>query len=111
MKPVPQVGECWQGYWSAWSAALRAGSISKDHQVLAITTKVYFDSLVHDAAALRYLIELAGVERIALGTDYPFPLGELEPGRLIRSLDDLDAAAKQRLLGGTALEFLGLEAP
>jgi len=74
-----------------------------------LATKVYFDSLVHDAAALRYLIELAGVNRVALGTDYPFPLGEREPGRLIHSLDDFDEVAKRRLLGGTALEFLGVE--
>lgn len=74
-----------------------------------LVKKVYFDSLVHDAAALRYLIGLAGVDRVALGTDYPFPLGEREPGRLIHSLDDFDEAAKRRLLGGTALEFLGIE--
>jgi aminocarboxymuconate-semialdehyde decarboxylase len=70
--------------------------------------RLYFDSLVHDAEALRYLIRLAGVERIALGTDYPFPLGETEPGALIESLTELTAAQKERLLAGTAREFLGL---
>ena len=72
--------------------------------------RVYFDSLVHDAAALKYLIGLAGIDRVALGSDYPFPLGEVSPGRLIRSIDDLGPADRDRLLGGTALEFLGLEA-
>lgn len=38
------------------------------------------DSLVHDADMLRYLIGLVGEECIALGSDYPFPLGESEPG-------------------------------
>ena len=52
---------------------------------------------------------MAGIDRVALGTDYPFPLGELEPGSLIRSLDDFNEAAKQRLLSGTALEFLGID--
>jgi aminocarboxymuconate-semialdehyde decarboxylase len=70
--------------------------------------RLYFDSLVHDAEALRYLIRTAGVERIALGSDYPFPLGEAEPGRLIESLDELTSAQKERLLAGTAREFLGL---
>ena len=70
--------------------------------------RLYFDSLVLDAGALRYLIELAGVERIALGTDYPFPLGEARPGQLIESLPELTAAQKERLLAGTAREFLGL---
>jgi aminocarboxymuconate-semialdehyde decarboxylase len=71
--------------------------------------KFYLDSLVHDADALRHLIRLVGPERIALGTDYPFPLGEQEPGRLIESLTDLSAAVRHRLLAGTALEFLGLD--
>lgn len=71
--------------------------------------RIYYDSLLHDAAALRYLLGLAGPERVCLGTDYPFPLGELEPGALIRSLE-LDRDTEARLRAGTALEWLGLEA-
>lgn len=70
--------------------------------------RFYVDSLVHDAEVLRHLIRLVGVERVALGSDYPFPLGEAEPGRLIESLPELTAAQRWRLLAGTALEFLGL---
>jgi aminocarboxymuconate-semialdehyde decarboxylase len=69
--------------------------------------RFYVDSLVHDPAALRFLLELFGPERIALGTDYPFPLGEDSPGALIRSLPELTAEARARLLHGTALEWLG----
>jgi aminocarboxymuconate-semialdehyde decarboxylase len=71
--------------------------------------KFYLDSLVHDPDALRHLIRLVGVERVALGTDYPFPLGEPEPGKLIESLSELSDAERHRLLAGTALEFLGME--
>jgi aminocarboxymuconate-semialdehyde decarboxylase len=70
--------------------------------------KFYVDSLVHDADALRFLVKLLGADRIALGSDYPFPLGEAVPGNLIESMDDLSADVRQRLLAGTALEFLGL---
>ena len=70
--------------------------------------QMYFDSLVHDAATLQFLVDLTGTERIALGTDYPFPLGEFEPGKLIESMP-YDDAAKERLLSGTALEWLGLD--
>lgn len=69
--------------------------------------RFYVDSLVHDAGALRGLIELMGPERIALGTDYPFPLGEEEPGRLIESMG-LERGVAERMLGGTGVEFLGL---
>jgi len=50
-------------------------------------------------------VNLMGADRIALGTDYPFPLGELEPGKLIASMP-YDDAVKERLLSGTALEWL-----
>ena len=70
--------------------------------------RFYVDSLVHDVHALRLLLTVLGEERIALGTDYPFPLGEPVPGRLIESLPELSAAVRERLLAGTAREFLGI---
>ena len=70
--------------------------------------RFYVDSLVHDADALRLLLKLFGAERIALGSDYPFPLGEAHPGELIESMKDLSTEVKGHLLSGTAREFLGL---
>jgi len=70
--------------------------------------RIYVDSLVHDPAALAYLIELFGAERIALGSDYPFPLGEARPGSVIDGMA-IPEAQKRRMLAGTALEFLGLD--
>jgi aminocarboxymuconate-semialdehyde decarboxylase len=69
--------------------------------------RFYLDSLVHDAEMLRYLLKLVGPERIALGSDYPFPLGEPVPGELIESLHELTPQTRERLFSGTALEFLG----
>jgi aminocarboxymuconate-semialdehyde decarboxylase len=83
-------------------------AVDTPHSPRSQLHRLYFDSLVHDAEALRYLIRLAGVERIALGSDYPFPLGEEEPGQLIESLPELSEAERERLLAGTAREFLGL---
>ncbi|MBJ6117480.1 amidohydrolase [Pontibacter sp. BT310] len=70
--------------------------------------KFYFDSLVHDPLMLEYLVNLVGADKIALGTDYPFPLGELEPGKLIESMP-YDLATIERMLSGTALEWLNLK--
>ncbi|MHC5022750.1 MAG: amidohydrolase family protein [Planctomycetota bacterium] len=69
--------------------------------------RFYLDSLVHDADALRLLLRLVGDEHVALGSDYPFPLGEHRPGALIESMDDLSEDARRRLLGTNALAFLG----
>lgn len=70
--------------------------------------RIYFDSLVHDAAALEYLVNLVGADRIMLGTDYPFPLGELEPGKLIKSMS-YNEEIIETLLHGSALNWLDLD--
>jgi aminocarboxymuconate-semialdehyde decarboxylase len=71
--------------------------------------RIYLDSLVHDPLMLRHLVDLMGPDRIALGSDYPFPLGEARPGALIESCEFAEAT-RARLLHGTALEWLGLPA-
>ena len=70
--------------------------------------RFYVDSLVHDADALKMLLKLFGPQRVALGSDYPFPLGETKPGQLIESMK-LSTKEKAQLLSGTAREFLGLK--
>lgn len=70
--------------------------------------RFYVDSLTHDEPALRHLITLFGASRIALGSDYPFPLGEACPGQMIEQMHDLDEESRRLLLAGTALDFLGL---
>nr|MBA2335900.1 amidohydrolase [Blastocatellia bacterium] len=67
--------------------------------------RIYFDSLLHNSAMLDYLVKLAGPEHVALGSDYPFPLGESEPGNLIESMP-FDEATKAMLLHETALRWL-----
>ena len=69
--------------------------------------RFYVDSAVFDERALQFLVGTMGTERVMLGSDYPFPLGEHRVGALIRS-SQLSASAKDRVLGGNAEEFLGL---
>lgn len=70
--------------------------------------KFWVDGITHDQDALRYLINLVGADRIAYGTDYPFPLGDLEHGKFIEEMDDLGSETKDALFFRTALDFLGL---
>ena len=74
-----------------------------------VPARFYVDSLVHDADALRLLLNLFGAERVALGSDYPFPLGEPHPGKLIESIKELSSQDRMQLLAGTAREFLGMD--
>lgn len=70
--------------------------------------KIYYDSLVHSPEMLEFLINLVGANRIALGTDYPFPLGEEVPGSLIESMN-FNNETKAKLLHETALEWLNIK--
>ena len=71
--------------------------------------RFFVDSAVFDDRALRLLVEVMSEDRVMLGSDYPFPLGELEIGSLVRKSAHLGAAARAKILGGNALAFLGLD--
>ncbi|ELU12235.1 hypothetical protein CAPTEDRAFT_99430 [Capitella teleta] len=71
--------------------------------------RIFCDSLVHDPLALRLLVNVIGQDNVMLGTDYPFPLGELDCGSLIESMEDFDQELKDKLLADNAIRFLGLD--
>ena len=71
--------------------------------------KFFVDSLVHDQKSLEFLISVMGKENICLGTDYPFPLGELHPGKLIAE-SKLDLDAQKWLYYKAALNWLDMKA-
>ncbi len=63
---------------------------------------VYVDTVVHQPAALRYLIDYMGPERVMLGTDYPFEMGDSDPVEFIRSVVRDDEEAFRVISGGNA---------
>jgi aminocarboxymuconate-semialdehyde decarboxylase len=67
------------------------------------------DSAVFDDGALKLLVDVMGAERVLLGSDYPFPLGEQQIGALVRGAGFLDDAAKTAILGANAARFLALD--
>jgi aminocarboxymuconate-semialdehyde decarboxylase len=83
-------------------------AIDNPHSPRKYLGRIYFDSLVHEAAKLDYLLKLVGADQIMLGSDYPFPLGEHFPGQLIESMP-YDDAIKSMLFHGAALNWLSKE--
>ena len=63
------------------------------------------DSAVFDQRSLKLLVEVMGEDRVMLGSDYPYPLGEQHIGELIRN-SDFTGAAKQKMLSGNAGRWL-----
>jgi aminocarboxymuconate-semialdehyde decarboxylase len=76
----------------------------------AYLDRFHVDSAVFDPRALRLLVDVMGPDHVMLGTDYPFPLGEQNPGSVIRG-SDLTPAEQAALLGGTARRFFNLAEP
>ncbi len=70
--------------------------------------RVLVDSLVHDPTTLDHLVNTLGDTNIMLGSDYPFPLGEHEPGKLVTSMSHWDDDRRARVLASNALSWLGL---
>jgi predicted TIM-barrel fold metal-dependent hydrolase len=73
--------------------------------------RVWYDTVNHEPSALQCACEVFGTDRLLLGTDYPYPVGD----RLKHCLDyveeaDLGAADKEAILGGNAQALLGLPA-
>jgi len=70
--------------------------------------RFFVDGAVFSAEALEYLVKTMGEDRVMLGSDYPFPLGEQRVGELIRSHGSLTASAREKLLHSNAVDFFGL---
>ncbi|MCC3861238.1 amidohydrolase family protein [Pseudemcibacter aquimaris] len=71
--------------------------------------RFYVDSAVFSDDALDLLVKCSGTERVMFGTDYPFPLGEIDMGALVRNHPDLDDTQKSAILGGNAEKFFKLD--
>jgi len=70
---------------------------------------LYFDSIVFDRDAFEFLAGKAGAGKIMMGSDMPFPIGDLEPQKLIRAAH-VDEGEKTGMLGGTAREVFRVRA-
>ncbi|MFD0257461.1 amidohydrolase family protein [Kitasatospora indigofera] len=68
---------------------------------------LWFDSLVHDPAVLRHLVATAGADRVLLGSDFPFDMGNADPLGALRAAD-LPAAVHDAIAGTNAAALLGL---
>ena len=68
---------------------------------------LYFDSIVYTPRALGFLVDLVGADRVVLGSDYPFSIGDLEPARVVEE-SGLDEAARRAILGATAARLFGI---
>jgi aminocarboxymuconate-semialdehyde decarboxylase len=69
--------------------------------------KLYFDSVVYDPQILRFVCDLAGADRVVMGTDEPFTIAEQQPVKFVEACKFAPADQKA-ILGGTAAKLFGI---
>jgi aminocarboxymuconate-semialdehyde decarboxylase len=68
---------------------------------------LYFDTIIHDVRALRYLIDIVGASQVVLGSDCPFPLQDLTPVATVDAVSGLSAGDRSAILSTNAERLLG----
>lgn len=90
--------------WNVWPD-LRLTTHPPSHYA----KKFYFDSLNYDPLNLKYLVDRFGYEKIVMGSDYPFLLREIPPGKVIDETVQITEEQKKSILGKNALNFLNVD--
>jgi aminocarboxymuconate-semialdehyde decarboxylase len=92
-----------------WKVRPEARVNIPDHPPSHYMRQLYFDTMVFQPLYLRHLVEVVGADRVMLGTDFPFDMGEEDPLALIDAVDGLGDAERAAIAGGTAVRVFGLE--
>ena len=90
--------------WHRRNDVVRGGS---EHPPSHYVNRFFVDSVVFDPASLRLLVDVMGEDRVVLGSDYPYPLGERPVGQVVRKAGFLSPEQRMKLLSTNALRFLG----
>jgi len=96
-----QIGRLDRGY----AGKPDATAVNIDAPPSTFLRRFYYDTVVHSTDALRFLVERVGSDRVVLGSDYPFPMGDPEPVATVTK-SDLDDATTAGVLGGNAIQAL-----
>jgi aminocarboxymuconate-semialdehyde decarboxylase len=100
-------------YWArmdhAWKARADARTVIQK-KPSSYLEKIYFDSITHDSQILGNLVDRYGAQRILLGTDYPFDMGEDHPIKLIESVRHLSEKDRTFIKGGNAMKLFKIKA-
>jgi aminocarboxymuconate-semialdehyde decarboxylase len=69
---------------------------------------IYTDTILHDARVLKFIIEMMGTERLMMGSDMPFPIGDTEPLKIVAAAD-LPKAQADSINGGLAARLFKIQ--
>jgi aminocarboxymuconate-semialdehyde decarboxylase len=94
----------WDRGFEAVSHLTRKGGI--ETRPTELLKRIHFDTVLHDPEVLAMLIQWAGADRVVLGSDYPFPMGDLTPVDTLDAVEDLSDDDRELILGGNVERLL-----
>jgi aminocarboxymuconate-semialdehyde decarboxylase len=90
----------------AWKNVPKARESLKESPAVA-AKRFYYDQLVFEPEAVKFILKTFGATQICVGTDYPFAMGDFEPMKTLAGAG-LDAATLEAITAGNAKRFLGI---
>jgi aminocarboxymuconate-semialdehyde decarboxylase len=91
-----------------WHARPDLCNVNQIKDPLTYLDKFWVDGITHDTQAFHYLLKIMGEDKICYGTDYPFPLGDLQHGQFIESMPELSTETKNKIFVKNVKDWLNL---
>jgi len=108
---LPRAQYFWGGSWNEEPVDLGRAVMHDDGaSPVELARRFWYDSMVFDRRALRFLIDYLGADRLLVGSDFPAMLREEPAGRTLRSMD-LDPQVWADISGANAFRWLGIDPP
>ena len=101
---LPTIGRVEHGY----NCRPDLVAVDNDHNPREYLGKFWVDCITHDPKMLQYILDMQGSKRVCLGSDYPFPLGDLEIGKFIEEMK-LDPTVVDDIFCNSTLEWLNID--
>jgi aminocarboxymuconate-semialdehyde decarboxylase len=71
-----------------------------------LALRLYYDTVLHNPKALGFLVDQVGPDRVMMGSDYPFEMGDPEPVKTVDSIPGLTEQERAKILGGNFARIL-----
>jgi aminocarboxymuconate-semialdehyde decarboxylase len=91
------------------------GRLKRNHAItpgigdpVAALASIYTDTILHDVRVLKFVVEMMGTDRLMMGSDMPFPIGDIEPAKIVTD-GGLSAAQTASINGGLAAKLFGIK--
>lgn len=91
-----------------WEVRPETRTAIPEHPPSHYMKRLHYDTMVFQPLYLRHLMEIVGSDRVMLGTDFPFDMGEVDPVGLIAATEGLTASEREGIGGGNAMRIFGL---